>query len=316
VVVFQHGTGGNYRGFCDDDDLLEVANRLGEEAIVGVGIDQPLHGSRPGSDEANDLAHFNIINPDSGVTNFRQGALDAIYLARALARRSWTLSGSGLAVRTDPERVMFMGHSQGGLTGALAAPFFAGDVQASMISGAGGVLAITVVERKDPLDFAALVRGLLQLDEAEELTPLHPTLGLVQTLVEVTDPVNYAPYWFAEPGGWVNHVPAPVLLTNGTLDAATPYQTAIALASAARLPQIGDPATRCDAVRMRTGPPQALPRSGNAAMFDGRTTAAGFAQFLDGTHFVVFEEEPAADLTYGWLRSVADGAPLLEMAAP
>ncbi|MEQ1503104.1 MAG: hypothetical protein ABMB14_12780, partial [Myxococcota bacterium] len=312
VVIFQHGTGGDYRGFCDSDAPLEVAHRLGVEGIIGVGIDQPLHGSRPGADAASDLAHFNIINPDSAATNFRQGAIDALYLARTLARRPWTFrTTDGQAFATDPDRILFMGHSQGGLTGALAAPFFAGDVKAAMLSGAGGVLAITIVERKDPLDFSSLVRELLDLPDDEPLTPLHPTLGLVQTLVEITDPVNYAPYWFAEPGRWVNHTPTPVLLTSGTLDAATPYETAVALAAAGRLPQVGEAATRCDAIRMRIGDPRPLPQFDTVRSFAGDDETSGFGQYLDGTHFVVFEEPAASDLVFNWLSSTAQGAPIL-----
>ncbi|MCA9492975.1 MAG: hypothetical protein KC621_23755 [Myxococcales bacterium] len=312
VVVYQHGTGGDYRGFCDSDSLLEVARRLGERGIVGLGIDQPLHGTRPGASQASDLAHFNVVNPDSGTTNFRQGALDALYLTHALASEPWTFHGpDGLEVVLDPERVMFMGHSQGGLTGALAAPFFGDDVKAAMLSGAGGVLAITVIERKDPLDFEALVRELVEIPDGEPLTPLHPTMGVVQTLVEVTDPVNYAPYWYSQRGTWDWQAPVPVLLTSGTEDAATPFRTALALAAAGRLPWVGDAATHGDALRLRTGAPRPLPSSDDGVTWmDGRVTS-GFSQYLDGTHFVIFEERDASDLAFNWLDTTARGHAVL-----
>lgn len=309
VVIQQHGTGGAYRGFCNSNAALEIGNRLGEIGLIGLGIDQPLHGSRPGADKATDINHFNVINPDSAATNFRQGALDAIYLARALARQPITFRGDdGQVFRTDPSRIYFMGHSQGGLTGALAAPFFAGDVKATMLSAVGGVLAITIVERVDPLDFGALVKELLDLPDEEPLTPLHPTLGLVQTLVEITDPVNYAPYWFSEEGRWPKHRPTAVLVTSGTNDAATPYRTGIAVAAAARLPLVGHPATSIDALRMRSGPPLALPARDTVDAFDNSRLSAGFAQFLDGTHFVVFEEPEASNLVFRWFQSLSRGA--------
>ncbi|MEZ4237663.1 MAG: hypothetical protein R3F59_16250 [Myxococcota bacterium] len=312
VVIYQHGTGGAYRGFCDSEGAYEVARLLGAAGIIGLGIDQPLHGNRPGADAASDLAHFNIVNPDSARTNFRQGAIDLAYLARALARKPAVFrTPEGQTFTTDPERVMFFGHSQGGLTGALAAPFLAGDVKAAVLSGAGGVLAITVIARKDPLDFEALVRQLLGVGAEESLSPLHPALGLVQTLVEVTDPVNYAPYWFSQRGAWVNHQPTPILLTSGTLDAATPYTTAVALAAAARLPIVGEPASRAEAVLMRAGAPQTLPQYDNVRAFTGAPMTSGFAQFYGGTHFVVFEQPEASALAIQFLESTAEGGSLL-----
>ena len=71
-----------------------------------------------------------------------------------------------------------MGHSQGGLTGALALPWMSQDIEGAVLSGAGGVLAMTIVKRKDPLDFQALMEGILQLDEGDELNELHPMVTL------------------------------------------------------------------------------------------------------------------------------------------
>ena len=252
VVIVQHGTGGDYRSDCRSSSVFEPSGRFAREGGIALGIDQPLHGTRSGGAAASDLAHFNFVNPDSGLTNFRQGAADAIYLARALASRQWELPiDGGGSVRLDPERISFFGHSQGGLTGGIAAPFLGADVEQVVLSGAGGVLAITLVERKDILDFAALIEALLQFEPDEALTIAHPASALIQTLSEVTDTVNYAPYWFAERGDWRGHTPVDVLLTNGTLDANTPYQTAIALAAAGRLPILEGPVTAVEALSLR-----------------------------------------------------------------
>lgn len=309
VVIYQHGTGGHYRGFCNSSNALEVMHRLGEVGILGVGIDQPLHGTRPGAETAGGLAHFNLVNPESGVTNFRQGAVDLIYLARQLARRPHAFTApSGTTFTTDPDRVMFMGHSQGGLTGALAGPFIGQDVTAGVLSGAGAVLSITVVERKDVLDFASLVRDLTSIEDDEPFTELHPIQGMIQTLVEPTDPANYAPYWFSEPLDWPGHTPLPMLVTSGTDDEATPWRTTVALAAAGRAPLVGAAATDVGAIRIRTGAPAALPQRRNAEGFDGSALTAGLHQYAGGTHFVVFEEPSASDLYTAYLRSAADGA--------
>lgn len=310
VVIYQHGTGGSYRGFCNSDGPLEVANQLAPAGLIGLGIDQPLHGPRG---EGNDLTNFNLFNPDSGVTNFRQGAIDALYLAHALHDRQWTMTTpDGQEIPLDPNNVLFMGHSQGGLTGALAAPFFGGDVKAAMLSGAGGVLAITVVVRKDIIDFEAMISGLLELPEDEVLSPMYPVLGLVQMSVEVTDPVNYAPYWFAERGDWDFHVPTPILHTSGTADEATPYQTALALSASGRLPILRPQMTEALAHDLRELPRDFGPLSNNAETFDGTRVTAAFSQWRDGTHWVVFEEPEAADLYREYLRTAADGTPVAE----
>ncbi len=312
VVIFLNGTGSDYRDFCDDDDRLEVARRFGEVGIVGMGIDLPLHGSRPGADTAGDLQHFNVVNPASARTNFRQGAADALVLVHALADRSWTFSSDGIPVlRTDPDRIMLMGHSQGGLHAALAAPFVGADASAVVLSGTGGELAITILERKDPFDLAALVSTLLILGTEEELTPLHPAIGLVQTLVDVTDPVNYAPYWSSVRGPWAGHVPVPVLATSGTLDIATPYQTTVALAAAARLPAVSDRVVGDEALLLRGCAYSGLPASDNAWAFDGARHTVGFAQFQGGSHWVVFDDRSASDLYLNWLSSTAAGDPAL-----
>lgn len=309
VVINQHGTGGDYRSDCRSNSIFEPSTRLGEAGVVMVGIDQPLHGTRTGNNAVSDLTHFNFVNPDSGLTNFRQGAADAIYLAHALASRPWQLrTEDGRTIPIDHERVSFLGHSQGGLTGGIAAPFLGADTEAIVLSGAGGVLSITLVERKDILDFAALIESLLGFEEEERLTVFHPANGLIQTLSEVTDTANYAPYWFAEKGHWKGHTPANVLLTNGTFDPNTPYRTAIALAAAGRLPILEGAVTDVEAMDLRGLPSVPLPTAADADAFDGRPVTAGFAQYYEGSHFVIYQIEHAAQLYTSFLSTAGDPA--------
>jgi hypothetical protein len=311
-AINQHGTGGDFLSHCDWDDASEVAARLGAEGLITLGIEQPLHGIRAGGEANSDLANFNVLNPDSGISNFRQGALDAIYLARGLASQPvvFTLP-DGSELPLDSSNVSFLGHSQGALTGGLATPFFGGDVRAAVISAGGGVIAITLQVRTDPIDFAATFASLLGFEEGEEVTPFHPTMAVFQTLAERTDPINYAPYWFAEAGGWPGQAPTSVLLTNGTEDSMTPYETAIALAAAARLEPVGDLATSADALRMR-GLPEGTPIvRDDAPTFEGGRVTAGFAQFRGGSHFTIWEIPEAGALYERFLGTAAEGAPEL-----
>jgi hypothetical protein len=313
VAINQHGTGGDFLSHCSPyNDPSEVAARLSAVGIVTVGIDQPLNGTRTGGSYS-DLANFNVLNPDSGVSNFRQGAADAIYLAHALAsaRTVMTLP-DGTPLPLDPDRVLFLGHSQGGLTGAIASPFFGSDVKGEVFSGTGGVLAITLQVRKDPVDFAVVFSSLLGFGEDDVVTPMHPTMALLQTFAERTDPINYAPYWFFERGDWGAQAPTPTLLTSGTADTETPYQTALALGSAGRMPILAPAATETEAHDLRGLPTWATDLEGDVATYDGSAVTAGMAQFRDGSHFVIWESDEAGDLYQSFLASVAAGGPALD----
>jgi MYXO-CTERM domain-containing protein len=314
VVLYAHGTGGDYASFCDSPDELEEAAQFAEAGFVGIGIDQPLHGTRGTPDTNVETDTFNYLNPDAARANFRQGAVDLMYLAELVAAGATTFtSDTGDVVPIDPDRVFIVGHSQGGLTGALAAPFLGDRVRGVVLSGAGGGLAITVVERKDPFDIASLLVVLLGMDPDEPLDESHPVIALLQTLVDVTDPIAYAPYWFTERGTWEGQAPVSVLLTSGLLDAQTPYRTAEALAAAGRLPQLAPAVTTPVAFDLRGIAATEGPFVDNRAGWDGGTVTAGFAQWDDpADHFVIFTDPDAAATYREFLATGAEGAPVID----
>ena len=65
----------------------------------------------------------------------------------------------------------------------------------------------------------------------------HPLVALIQTLSDVTDPINYGHYWFSEPVDG-RAVPIDILMTEGTEDQYTPPPTIEALAGSAGLPSL------------------------------------------------------------------------------
>lgn len=315
VVIYQHGTGGSHTTHCNSSNIMEVASQLGTAGLVTIGIDQPLHGGRATDGTDQELHSFNVLNPDSARTNFRQGALDAIYLAHALQSQPGLefLTEEGDRIRLDTERVSFMGHSQGGLTGALAVPFFGDTVDSAVLSGVGGGLAITVVVRKDPQDFAQLLSDALQFADGEEVTDLHPVVGLLQWLVESTDPLNYGPYWYAEDGYFGDQQPTPVLVTSGLDDIQTSFLTAEALASAARMPILAPQRTQPDAFALRPLPVVNGPLSDNVTAYDGTTVGSAFTQWNDD-HFVVFDDPVAARMYRHFLMTGAQtGTPVIDL---
>jgi len=308
VYIYQHGTGGDYRSFAGGPSILEPAAQLAHAGLVGIGIDQPLHGTRGGGE--GDFLFFNIFNPDAGRSNFRQAAIDAIYLAQSLRQGATFETADGIEIPIDPDRIYFMGHSQGAISGAVALPWLSADIDTAVISSAGGGLSITVVERKDPVDFAGLLAEVLDFDGDEEVSEFHPVVALIQWLVEVTDPMNYAPYWYSEKADWAGQNPLSVLCFSGLEDVMTPYRTAEAMAAAARMPMLAPGVTSPDALALRGLPPEVGPLSDNASAYQGRVTAA-LTQWDGASHWVIFEDRNAARIYREFLRTAAEGQPTI-----
>jgi hypothetical protein len=302
VLIYSHGTGGSYNSCCHANEALGPARQLAKRGIATFGISQPLHADRatPGTDP--NLHTFNYLNPESARHNFRQGALDIIYQVAILAAQSHEFSFEGESFHLNPEQILFMGHSQGGLTGALAAPFVGDLTQAFVLSGAGGGMSITLTQRKDVVDIEALIKDMLRFDADEELTVLHPVSGLIQVLTDITDPLNYARYWITE-GDWFSTAPVPVLLTEGLLDEQTPSRTTEALGAAGGLPLL-DPVAHVSTAHALLGlEEQALPASNNQVGWDGEGVTVGLAQYAERDHFAVFDSKTAAKLVYDFLAS-------------
>ncbi len=304
LYIYSHGTGGDYITYANNGVGLEVANVMALQGYAGLGIDQPLHGLRATDDTDADFHSFNVLNPDSARGNFRQGALDQVFLASALAASNVFVLPSG-PVRIDPTRMVFLGHSQGGISGALSGPFLGRELRAMFLSGAGGGLGQTIMYREAGMDIPALLSALLELDEDETLDTFHPVVALVQWLSDVTDPINYAPYWFHEEPGW-DAEPIHVGMSEGVLDTYTPHQTTEALAAAGRVPLLQPVASASLAHELR-GISDALgPVAGNAASYaDGRVTA-GLVQYGDQGHFAIFDDYEAAALYREFLTAATE----------
>jgi pimeloyl-ACP methyl ester carboxylesterase len=139
IVLYAHGTGGDYHTYLGD----KTANRLAQQGLAVMSIDQVLHGPRnPGGNP--ELNFFNFTNPLSARNNAIQGAADDFSLLRLALGFSYQrpAEGSRLSypeVRFDASKAYFFGHSQGGATGP---PFLAYEplIEGAVLSGAGGDL--------------------------------------------------------------------------------------------------------------------------------------------------------------------------------
>ncbi|MEM9074360.1 MAG: hypothetical protein AAGE52_38050 [Myxococcota bacterium] len=302
IVLYAHGTGGNF------ESSLTVASTLANLGIATMGVDQIHHGERNPTTDGPEALSFNFINPFAFRDNARQSALDVVQQARFIANNpiSDRVIASDPPVRFDPEQLYFMGHSQGGLNGPI---YLAIDdsAKAAVLSGAGGHLAIALVEKTEPLNIPDLVRLILRLSgpegESEHLVFEHPVFALLQTWTDVADPTNYMHLIFDQPRE--GFAPKSVLQTEGLTDAFTPPAAIEALALAGRIPLLEpelQPISSMSLVGINT---QSVPAVGNIA--SGQATA-GLLQF-NGGHFVAFDNDALTTIGGFFASAVSDGVP-------
>jgi predicted esterase len=211
LVLYAHGTGGDFESvFLEGNGF---GTTLPPKCVAAMGVDQIFHGARPGApphdanyENAVDLLFFNLFNPVAARTNGRQAAVDVVQQARLFTDSHATIpaliSRSGKEIRFDSSKLIFVGHSQGGVNGPL---FLAADDQTrgGVLSGTGAMITVALLEKTQPSPSVAnAVRTLLGLSNADydtELNLFHPIINLAQTIVDTTDPVHYMPYIIGNP---------------------------------------------------------------------------------------------------------------------
>ncbi|HVO30063.1 MAG TPA: hypothetical protein VMV18_04980 [bacterium] len=264
VVIYQHGTGGDYRTFVDDG----TASRLAAQGLAVISTDEVLHGARnPGGDPVADVV--NLANPLSLRDNARQGAIDDF----SLVRLAEGLAASSGGITFDPSRVEFMGHNLGGNTGALALADEA-DVKGAVLSGAGGGLVRSMLGRTQP---TALSPALAQLTGEATVDEFDPVMGLLQAWLDPADPAAYARYLVTEPRA--SAAPKNVFEVEGLSDHYTPNAALETLAVALGLDQVSPVLAPISGVTMNGGtvltPPVAGNQSGVTAVVLQYPPAAG-----------------------------------------
>ncbi|MSP58937.1 MAG: hypothetical protein EXR72_01110 [Myxococcales bacterium] len=231
IVLYAHGTGGDFRSFINDGSAADVAEILDEDGkllsrMAMISLDQVLHGPRDPSMANPDLTFFNFFNLAAAGSNAKQGALDDFQLLRLVENTAVAAAPkTGVPIKFDNERIYFKGHSQGGLTGPL---FLAYEpkVKAAILSGAGANLILALVGKTEPVDIPRVVSAIVN----EDIDEFHPLLTLLQTYLESTDPGNYARLFFREPPP--GRSPMSIYQSMGLTDHFTPVPTVKALALA------------------------------------------------------------------------------------
>ena len=322
IVLYAHGTGGDYRSFIGDG----TAQALTSRCLAAMGVDQIFHGTRPGAPDPNDpqaettieLLFFNLDNILAARTSNRQSSIDVVQQARLFTTSHVKVpaatSATGQDIAFDSSKLMFFGHSQGGLNGPL---FLAGSslARGAVLSGAGSDLALSLLEKTKPVNVAAAFRILVGLGDAEAATELdifHPVMTLVQTIIDPADPLEY--------GGFIARTPragtAPKSIfqtegvaSDGTGDSYAPPHTIEALSVAIGLPR-QLPGTHPVVEAGWAGIADVTIAAGGTSANIGDGQASGvLAQFVptggqDG-HFVVFDDPKARAQAANFLVDLA-----------
>ncbi|MBU1433305.1 hypothetical protein KKF91_22465 [Myxococcota bacterium] len=286
VVLYAHGTGGNYRSFIERSNVASV---LAGRGIAVMGIDQLHHGPRANGDLRDpSFLFFNFQVPTAGRDNLRQAALDLVSQLRFTRALQLDLGLSALPLTLNPEAIAFMGHSQGGLNGPLLLAIEP-DILGGMLSGAGSNIAITLEQKRAPYDINQLIAQVLGLPADDPLDRWHPAATLLQTFIDPGDAVNYARLWFDEPPE--GHAPKSVMMSSGLTDPYTPPDSTAALAAAGRVPLMEPISEPIPALSFLGIPSAGVPPF--RANVAGGQASAGITQFPEADHFVIFET-PAA----------------------
>ncbi len=288
IVLYAHGTGGDYRTFIREG----LASWAAREGFAVVSIDQIHHGERNPTATSPDILYFNLLNPNAARNNNLQAAIDYVQLARAFSAGSTfeipaaLVPGASLPIRIDATRRIFVGHSQGAINGPLLLAADDG-VSAGILSAGGGTIAITLAEKEDTRAIVGFALGLsgepATAFAGEAFTAEHPVATLVQTWVDATDPANYAIHWFRTPRA--GFAPKHVLQVMGTRDTATPPRTGMSLACAGGVPVVQPVLLEPSCLLLSELPSIGVPITANAGT-SPRVTA-GLIQ-APGDHFVFF----------------------------
>jgi pimeloyl-ACP methyl ester carboxylesterase len=221
TVVFARTGGGGDRPLLDRGVRVEggedvpgtgFAVEFARAGVVGVQLDGPLGGIRnpDGADEQ--LAIFNITNPDALLGNLQQSAAELAWLPALLEGLLLDLSacpGTEGPSRLDAEELVLFGHSMGATIGPVAAALQP-RYRALVLSGAGGSWIHNVVLKEKPLPVRGIAATILQ-EPTEALDRWHPALSLLQWAGEGADPPLFGPVLRADGG---RHV----LMIQGILD--------------------------------------------------------------------------------------------------
>ncbi len=306
VIVYAHGTGGDYRSFVTDE-LVGIYTELG---FAVISFDNVMHGPRqdPNFDAAKwkpslwNLENagnlfFNPLNPDASRDNILQGGADLISLTRLVASSHPNVAGVNISF--DKNNIYYLGHSQGT---TINGPFLVNDTitKGAILSGAGAELAISILHKKNPVDLGGTMSNLLG---DQNISRVNPIMGILSLLFAEVDTLSYASQFVDTP----ERQPRPLIMFSGIDDSYSPNEAQASQIQAMGVPLAGD------VIR----PIPDVPLTGKATLttteLNGKTVdvAAAAIQYQpeegsDG-HFVLFKDAAAKEVLKPFLSTALSG---------
>lgn len=300
VAIVIGGTGFEL-GQHINDEFREAMFRAG---YALASFEPQFHGSRATASDDVNIHSFNYFNPESARSVLRQQVVDTAIFVRLLRESLEDIDG---LAQLDTNTLVYVGHSQGALVGAIAAGVET-EISAYLLNGAGGHLTTTLVERTEPVNLNQLIQAFVGLERP--LDRYHPLFALIQLSADATDPLNYAPRWrgcTTYPSG------SNLFLINGQLDTWTPQRTGNALIIAGDVTPIDPPGWDVDPHELWDIAPLAIPIVGNTVGLDaGELTIAAFLD-ADRGHYTLHENATVRRLAEEFLRTAQLGVPRLDI---
>ena len=224
ICLYSHGTGGDYLSFVNEG----IAARLAKAGIATISIDNVLNGERAPAAIRISVSSMFSIRWRRVTTSARAASTTS-----CSERLAWGLNINGNTF--DMKDEMFFGHSQGGLVGP---PFLAYEpqVKGAVLSGAGALIYIALLEKTAPVDVTALVG---EIDRDYPLDEFDPILAMVQMYMEPADPANYGPLITTTPPA--GRTPTNVFQTQGFVDHYAPDDGILAFGVSMGLQPIAPP---------------------------------------------------------------------------
>lgn len=332
IMIYAHGSGGQAVELMDrgpktmSGDMPPAgsgpASNLAQYGVAGLSVDFAIHDTRfPESPDTTGLKLYNLLgNPRAMIDNFVIASNEVGLHSRLIANLAIDVSSvpsldptwvPGGVISFNRDAIAVMGQSMGSMisTPSVTLP---NEIDALINSGSGGTLLEIALASKDPLEIKPVLRRLLKLRADEEFDELDISLNTLQHVFDWIDPTLHARHVIQRPhlGAAARHVFHPSGLEDRYFSPRARAGLSLALGVPMAEPVLEPLAF--DWMRW-AGYESAIPLPISANMAQGVT---GFVRqyepaYFEAGHYVMFDKPEARAQYSCFVKSLAQGAPVL-----